>query len=221
MENSSHERMNAFSYSSLWQNGVAPTKSPQPMEKNDVTRLRGLPDYIEPGVRVLFVGINPGLRSAQTGHHFAGYGNRFWKLLYDSKLVSEQLTYADDARLLEWNLGLTNLIRRPSGGIDSLTPREYAAGVRNLLATVKRYRPRVLALLGVTIYRRLFPRNLILPLRLGWQREQLAGARLYLLPNPSGRNAHFSYEQMCRAYAKLRKGSARLSARKKGRTQTA
>lgn len=186
-----------------------------------MTRLSGLPDYIEPGLRVLFVGINPGLRSAQTGHHFAGYGNRFWKLLYDSKLVSERLTYADDARLLEWNLGLTNIIRRPSAGIESLTPTEYAAGKRNLLATVRRYRPRVVALLGMTIYRRLFPWNLILPLRLGWQRERLAGAHLYLLPNPSGRNAHFSYEQMCRAYTKLRKGSARLSARKKGRTKTA
>jgi len=208
--------MNAFSYSSLWQSGLVPTKSPQLIGKNEVTRLRGLPDYIEPGLRVLFVGINPGLRSAQTGHHFAGYGNRFWKLLYDSKLVSERLTYVDDARLLEWNLGLTNIIRRPSVGIDSLTPREYAAGKRNLLATVKRYRPRVVVLLGVTIYRRLFPGKFILPLRLGWQRERLAGARLYLLPNPSGRNAHFSYEQMRNAYTKLRKGSALLDARKKG-----
>lgn len=190
------------------------------LEMNEVTRLRGLPDHIQPGLRVLFVGINPGLRSAQTGHHFAGYGNRFWKLLYDSKLVSERLTYVDDARLLEWDLGLTNIIRRPSAGIDSLKPREYTAGKRNLVETVKRYRPRVVALLGVTMYRRLFPGGLILPLRLGWQRERLAGARLYLLPNPSGRNAHFSYEQMCRAYAKLRKGSALLKARKQGRTKT-
>src|SRR5215207_3997627 len=81
-----------------------------------------LRDRIRPGVRVLFVGINPGVRSAQTGHHFAGFSTRVWKLLRDSKLVPEPITYDDDARLLEWQLGITNLISRPSPGINDLRP---------------------------------------------------------------------------------------------------
>ncbi|MDP3599236.1 MAG: mismatch-specific DNA-glycosylase, partial [Nitrospirota bacterium] len=89
---------------------------------------KGLADHIQPGVRILFVGINPGLRSAAMGHHFAGHSNRFWKLLYESKLVSEPLTYQDDWRLPEMGLGLTNIIQRPSAGIDELKPGEYAVG---------------------------------------------------------------------------------------------
>jgi mismatch-specific thymine-DNA glycosylase len=99
-----------------------------------------LTDHIRPGVRILFVGINPGLRSAATGHHFAGYSNRFWKLLFESELVSEPLTYLDDWRLPDWGLGLTNIIQRPSAGIDVLKPREYTAGRRRLMATVTQYR---------------------------------------------------------------------------------
>ena len=82
-----------------------------------------LTDHIRPGVRILFVGINPSLRSAATGHHFAGYSNRFWKLLFESKLLSEPLTYQDDWRLPDWGLGLTNIIQRPSAGIDVLKPQ--------------------------------------------------------------------------------------------------
>src|SRR5215472_17898878 len=84
-----------------------------------------LKDRIRPGLRILFVGINPGVRSAITGHHFAGYSNRFWKLLSDSKLVPEPITYEDDVRLPEWGLGITNLIARPSPGISDLLPSEY------------------------------------------------------------------------------------------------
>ena len=86
-----------------------------------------LTDHIRPGVRILFVGINPSLRSAATGHHFAGYSNRFWRLLFESKLLSEPLTYQDDWRLPDWGLGLTNIIQRPSAGIDVLKPSEYAS----------------------------------------------------------------------------------------------
>ncbi len=116
-----------------------------------------LRDRLKPGVRVLFVGINPGVRSAQTGHHFAGYSNRFWKLLTESGLVPEPMTYADDDRLPDWGFGITNLIARPSPGIDDLRPSEYIAGWKTLSAKVKRYRPEVLALVGVTVYRALLP----------------------------------------------------------------
>lgn len=170
-----------------------------------MAKSRGLSDHIHPSVLVLFVGINPGLRSAQTGHHFAGYSNRFWKLLYESKLVSDPLTYEEDFRVPEWRLGLTNIIRRPSAGIDVLRPHEYAAGQRQLLTTVRRYRPRLLALLGVTIYRMLFPEVRVRRVRLGLQRERFAGARVYVLPNPSGRNAHYSYRAMLMAFRRLRK----------------
>src|SRR4029453_15688082 len=84
-----------------------------------------LKDRIRPGVRVLFVGINPGIRSAATGHHFAGYSNRFWKLLYDARLVPEPIGYEDDRRLPEWGFGITNLIPRATPGIDTLTPGDY------------------------------------------------------------------------------------------------
>ena len=162
-----------------------------------------LTDHIRPGVRILFVGINPGLRSAQTGHHFAGYSNRFWRLLFESKLVSEPLTYEDDWRLPDWGLGLTNIIQRPSMGIDALKPSEYATGRKRLVAIVQRYHPQAVALLGVTIYRTLFPDTRGHRISLGLQYAQLAGVPVFVLPNPSGRNAHYSYRAMLTAFRAL------------------
>src|SRR5438105_14474103 len=98
-----------------------------------------LRDRIQPGVRVLFVGINPGVRSAMTGHHFAGYSNRFWKLLSDSRLIPEPITYEHDDRLHEWGLGITNLIARPSPGIDQLRPAEYLDAWKVLDRKIRRY----------------------------------------------------------------------------------
>lgn len=166
-----------------------------------------LPDHIRPGVTILFVGINPGLRSAQLGHHFAGPSNRFWKLLYESRLVTEPLTYNDDGRLHEWRLGLTNIIGRSSRGIDSLSAQDYRGGLAALTRKIRRYRPRIVALLGVTIYRRVFGADQTLPLRipLGLTSCQLAGAPIYLLPNPSGRNAHYRYDEMLAAFQSLQK----------------
>jgi len=160
-----------------------------------------LPDHIHAGVQILFVGINPGLRSAQLGHHFAGFSNRFWKLLYDSRLVTRPLTYHEDWRLPEWGLGLTNLISRCSAGIDVLEPVEYRRGKARLERKLDRYQPLVVAILGVTIMRILFPGEH--PLELGMTRVQLTGIPLFLLPNPSGRNAHYSYERMLAAFREL------------------
>jgi TDG/mug DNA glycosylase family protein len=168
--------------------------------------LSDLPDYIQPGLRVLFVGINPGVRSAVVGHHFAGASNRFWKLLFQSRLVDEPLTFREDWRLPEWRLGLTNIIARASVGIDGLEPAEYRSGVVVLEEKVRRYQPRTIAFLGVTIFRMLFP-----PIRrtnrlvLGPTQARLAGRPVFLLPNPSGRNAHYSYEWMLDAFIALRK----------------
>src|SRR5260370_14084304 len=95
-----------------------------------------LRDRINPGARVLFVGINPGIRSALTGHHFAGFSNRFWKLLYESALVPERITYVDDDRLPEFGYGITNIVPRPTPGIDTLESHEYVAGRAPLRAKV-------------------------------------------------------------------------------------
>jgi double-stranded uracil-DNA glycosylase len=162
-----------------------------------------LTDYIKPGVRILFVGINPGFRSAATGHHFAGYSNRFWKLLFESKLVPKPLTHQDDWRLPDWGLGLTNIIQRPSAGIDVLKSEEYIAGRKRLIATVRHYRPHAVALLGITIYRTLFPEYRTGRICLGLQAKTLADRSIFVLPNPSGRNAHYSYRAMLTAFRAL------------------
>src|SRR5689334_18689008 len=116
-----------------------------------------LRDRIQPGMRVLFVGINPGVRSAVTGHHFAGYSNRFWKLLAESRLVPEPMTHLDDDRLHQWGFGVTNLIARPSPGIDDLRPAEYMAGWTTLERKIRKYRPAIVAFVGVTLYRAILP----------------------------------------------------------------
>jgi double-stranded uracil-DNA glycosylase len=179
-----------------------------------------LRDCIQPGVLVLFVGINPGLRSAQTGHHFAGHSNRFWKLLHQSELVSEPLTYLEDRRLPEWRLGLTNIVSRCTAGIDVLDPVEYRQGVASLKRKIRRYQPHIVALLGVTIFRMLFSSKdpVHRPLDLGATTRELAGARIFLLPNPSGRNAHYSYRQMLTAFQILREDMDRF--RKRHQTST-
>src|SRR5437867_8601858 len=175
-----------------------------------------LKDHVRPGLTVLFVGINPGVRSAMTGHHFAGYSNRFWKLLSESRLVPEPITYQDDERLPEWGLGITNLIARPSPGINDLLRSEYVDGWKLLDAKIRRYRPEVVALVGVTVYRAILPlldgarpadvrRSVIGP-----QRLTIHGARVFVLPNPSGRNANFTYAEMLNAFVRLRRWTQRI-----------
>jgi TDG/mug DNA glycosylase family protein len=163
-----------------------------------------LRDCIKPGVDVLFVGINPGVRSSLTGHHFAGPSNRFWKLLFESGLVSERIGYADDRRLPEWGFGITNIVARPTPGIDTLRREEYSAGRGALIRKIRRYRPRIVALIGVTVFRAMFPERKD-AVRLGLQRERLGDARVFVLPNASGRNANFSYAEMLSAYSSLRR----------------
>jgi TDG/mug DNA glycosylase family protein len=167
---------------------------------------RDLPDYIDPTVRILFVGINPGLRSARLGHHFAGYSNRFWKVLYRARLVPEAITYLDDGRLPTWGFGLTNLVSRPSAGIHELTRQDYETGRARLLTKIERYNPPVVALLGLTLHSIVFPDGSpgSRP-KLGLQRRRLRSSAVYLLPNPSGRNAHYSLDAMVRAFGVLRK----------------
>ena len=173
-----------------------------------------LRDRISLPVKVLFVGINPGIRSEAIGHHFAGYSNRFWKLLFDARLVSEPLGPEDDSRLPEWGFGITNLIPRCTPGIDTLLPHEYVEGERALRRKVRRWKPEIVAFVGVTLYRAIFENSkkgtgviskaTPVPFsRCGFQSERFEGARVFVLPNPSGRNANFSYAQMLAAFRLL------------------
>lgn len=166
-----------------------------------------LRDRVRLPVRVLFVGINPGMRSAAIGHHFAGPSNRFWKLLYESRLVTEPIGTEDDHRLPEWSLGITNLVRRATPGIDTLKPAEYVTGAMTLRRKVRRWRPDVVALVGVTLFRAVFAVKPGVEIALGLQPESvtLEGARVFVLPNPSGRNANFSYQEMLVAFRGLKR----------------
>jgi TDG/mug DNA glycosylase family protein len=193
----------------------------------EIATLR-LKDRIKPGVRVLFVGINPGVRSALTGHHFAGFSNRFWKLLFESGLAPEPITFEQDDRLPEFGFGITNLIPRPSPGINDLAPSEYLEGWKGLDRKIRRYRPKVVALVGVTLYRALEPllagevdrktraATRSRPIALGPQPAMIHGAQVFVLPNPSGRNANFTYAEMLAAFSALR---TMLNARRQARVR--
>jgi TDG/mug DNA glycosylase family protein len=161
----------------------------------------------------MLVGINPGVMSATTGHHFAGPTNRFWRLLHESGIVPEPVTHEDDVRLPAWGIGMTNLVARPTPGIDTLRPEEYLEGWTILEKKIDRFRPAVVAFVGVTMYRALWrvigqvpgaPKPKGSPvIKPGFQHATVHGARLFVLPNPSGRNAHFSYADMLAAFTEL------------------
>ena len=155
-------------------------------------------------MRVLLVGINPGVRSALTGHHFAGFSNRFWKLLYDSKLVPEPIGYADDVRLPDWGYGITNIVARATPGIDTLEAHEFVSGRATLRRKILRYRPEVVALVGVTVFRAMFPDRKG-AVTVGVQPERIGESAVFVLPNPSGRNANFTYAEMLASYRALRR----------------
>jgi TDG/mug DNA glycosylase family protein len=166
-----------------------------------------LPDCVGSDVDVLFVGINPGMRSAAIGHHFAGYSNRFWRLMYEAGVVPERIGPLDDRRLPEWRMGLTNLIDRATPGIDTLGRDEYGRGAVRLRRKVRRWKPRLVVLIGVSLYRVLFDARA--PIHFGLQEDRLEGARVFLLPNPSGRNAHVPYAAMKKAFRLLARELAR------------
>ena len=172
----------------------------------------GLPDYLAPDLSILFVGINPGLRSSEVGHHYAGPSNRFWKLLFDVGLVPYPMTCQDDGRLLDYGYGLTNLVAKPTAGIQDLVKQDFLDGRHVLLAKIEQYQPALVAVLGISVARVLFPpvisnvsrkRLAASAIQTGLQSELLAGVRVFVLPNPSGRNAHYSYQDMKRLFGEL------------------
>jgi TDG/mug DNA glycosylase family protein len=155
---------------------------------------------VAPGLRVLFCGINPGLFSAATGQHFARPGNRFWRTLHEAGFTERRLAPAEQRLLLARGIGLTNLVARATASAAELAPRELAAGRRRLEAKVRRLGPRTVAVLGLGAYRHAFmqPRAAV-----GLQPERLAGAALWVLPNPSGLNAHYTLRDLVRLYRSL------------------
>lgn len=145
-------------------------------------------DVIAPGLRVLFCGINPGLYSGATGHHFARPGNRFWPALHQAGFTPPLLHPSEERELLTLGYGITNLVPRATATAEELTSLELVAGRRRLEAKVRRYEPQVVALLGIGAYRIAFAQKAV---TLGQQPERLANAAIWVLPNPSGLNAHY------------------------------
>ncbi|OLE26642.1 MAG: mismatch-specific DNA-glycosylase [Actinobacteria bacterium 13_1_20CM_3_71_11] len=162
---------------------------------------RTIPDVIAPDLDVLFCGINPGLYSAATGHHFARPGNRFWPALHRSGFVPRQLHPAEQELLLGYRLGITNVVARGTARADELAPAEFVEGGRILADKVRRYRPRWLAVLGVTAYRTAFGAR---DARVGRQAMSIAGTQVWVLPNPSGLNAHYTLPRLVAEFAALR-----------------
>ena len=145
-------------------------------------------DVVIPRPKILFVGINPGRTSARVGHHFAGPGNPFWRLLHAAGLVPVELAAAEDGRLVEWGYALVNLCARPTATAAELSRAELARGRKRLLAKIRALQPAVVALVGVTLYPVIFGKKGSGP---GPKPDVLDGARVFVLPNPSGLNASF------------------------------
>ncbi len=162
---------------------------------------RQVADVIAPGLRVLFCGINPGLYSGYTGHHFARPGNRFWPTLHAAGFTPRVLRPDEERELLLHGYGITNLVERATATAAELRAAELLAGGERLVAKVAEYAPRVVAVLGISAYRAAFRRP---QAALGWQVEGLAGAALWVLPNPSGLNAHYGLADLARVYREFR-----------------
>jgi TDG/mug DNA glycosylase family protein len=158
--------------------------------------------------RILFVGINPSLRSAAVGHHFAGPGNPFWRLLHAAGLVPEPLTCEDDARVVEFGLALTNIVKRATRSAEELTPADYARGRRRLATTITRVQPSIVAFVGTTVYRRFIGPGA--SGGCGAKPERLGGSRIFVVPNPSGRNAAYpGFQDKLVWYRRLRRYAGR------------
>jgi TDG/mug DNA glycosylase family protein len=175
---------------------------PRPTQADlDAARDRTIPDVIAAGLRVLFAGINPGLYSAATGYHFARPGNRFWPALYRSGFTERVLRPEEQERLLGAGLGITNIVARATARADELRPEEFLAGAGILNAKITRLQPRWLAVVGITAYRAAFGRR---DATVGPQDETIGETRVWVLPNPSGLNAHWNAATLAGEFARLR-----------------
>ncbi len=158
-------------------------------------------DLIAPDLRVLFIGINPSLYSAAVGHHFARPGNRFWPTLYGAGFTDRLLAPAEERLLLDRGYGITNLVDGATAQAAELTEQDLSTGVRRLEKKVARFRPRWVAFLGISTYQAAWDRSAN---SVGPQKVRFGGARVWLLPNPSGLNAHYQLPALVRLFGELR-----------------
>jgi TDG/mug DNA glycosylase family protein len=166
---------------------------------------RSIPDVVGPGLRVLFCGVNPSLYSGAIGHHFAGPGNRFWKALHGSEFTDRLLSAFENRELLKANIGVTNLVNRATRTEKDLSREELREGAGRLERLVDRNKPRWVAVVGIGAYEKAFGRPGVRP---GPQRDRLAGAPLWVLPNPSGLNAWYPLSVLIEQFRLLREASA-------------
>ncbi|MFD3922464.1 G/U mismatch-specific DNA glycosylase [Streptomyces sp. NPDC058595] len=170
-------------------------------EELSAARDRVIPDVVAADLGVLFCGINPGLMSAATGHHFARPGNRFWPVLRLSGSTPRQLAPSEQDELLSCGLGITNVVARATARADELSDEEFREGGRILVTKVERLRPRWLAVVGITAYRTAFG---VRSAAIGPQTRTIGTTRIWALPNPSGLNAHWTAETMAEEFGRLR-----------------
>jgi len=166
-----------------------------------------LPDVIARDLDVLFCGINPGLYTAAVQQHFGRPGNRFWPAIHRAGFTPRLFHPSEQRRLLQHGCGITNVVARATAAAAELTPAELVEGARILGAKVRRYRPRVLAIVGIGAYRTGFGRP---KAKMGLQGETIGDARIWILPNPSGLNANYQAEELAALYRELREWVATL-----------
>lgn len=163
---------------------------------------RTLEDLIDHDLKVLFCGINPGLYSGATGFHFARPGNRFWKVLHLAGFTDRQLHPSEEHELLESGYGIVSFVKRVTARADELTSEEFIAGGKRIVKTIEKYRPKMLAVLGIGAYRAAFNKP---KAQLGLQEGKIASTHVWLLPNPSGLNAHYQIGDFVKLFRELRK----------------
>jgi double-stranded uracil-DNA glycosylase len=179
--------------------GPRPTRADLLAAKN-----KTVPDLIVPGLKVLFCGINPGLYTAAIGHHFGRPGNRFWPALYSGGFTDRLLDPSEKHELLKYGYGITNMVPRATARADELTPEELIAGAKVVTKKVLKYKPRFVAIVGISSFRVAFdkPKAVI-----GLQPDTIGETRVWVLPNPSGLNAHYQPRDLARVFGELRKAA--------------
>jgi double-stranded uracil-DNA glycosylase len=161
--------------------------------------MRTLPDFLRKGMKLIVVGANPGDRSARVGHYYAGRANQFWPMMYASGVIPEPLAYADDRRILEFGIGMTDLVKRPTREFEEIERQEFAEGRVLLARKLDEFRPRVIAFNGKMVYEKFAGR----PCKLGLQKDRLYGAQVFVLPSTSGLNGGTSRGVKMRYFKKL------------------
>jgi TDG/mug DNA glycosylase family protein len=161
--------------------------------------MRTLPDFLRKGMKMILVGSNPGDRSARVGHYYAGRGNQFWPIMYESGVIPEPIGYEDDRRIVEFGIGMTDLVKRPTRAVEEIERQEFAEGRVLLAQKLEELRPKVIAFNGKMVYEKFAGREC----KLGLQKEQLYGAQVFVLPSTSGVNGGSERAVKMRYFKKL------------------